>query len=60
MNEHVLLSDILLDAFTALDRVLEAVRAERLNHEEVVIREVVSAQTSVARVLHLIAGSPVG
>jgi hypothetical protein len=54
----MLLSDHLLEALAALNRAREAARNETVNHRATVIREITSAETSLARVLHLIAGAP--
>lgn len=56
MSDHLLLSDHLLEALAAMNRAREAVRHESVNHSEVVLREIASAETSLARVLHLITG----
>lgn len=56
MNEHMLLSDHLLEALAAMNRAREATKNETVNHRETVIRELTSAETSLARVLHLITG----
>lgn len=55
----MLLSDHLADALAALNRAREAARDERrVNHRDVVQREITSAEHSIARVIGLIAGSP--
>ena len=56
MTDHMLLSDHLLEALAAMNRAREAVKHEAVNHAEVVIREITSAEHSLARVLHLITG----
>lgn len=52
------LSDYLLEALAALDRARRATQDEKIVHREVVVREITAAETSLARVLHLIAGGP--
>ena len=56
MNDHMLLSDHILEALAAMNRAREAVKDEVVNHRETVIRELTSAEMSLARVLHLITG----
>ena len=60
MNDHLLLSDHLLEALAALNRARESAQFEEVNMRSTVIRELTSAEVSIARVLHLIAGGPTG
>ena len=52
----MLLSDHLLESLAALNRARDATHHEQVNHREIVVREITSAEHSIARVLHLIVG----
>ena len=56
---HYLLSDHLADALASLNRAREACYHEdKINHREIVQREITSAEMSIARVLNLLVGAP--
>jgi hypothetical protein len=55
---HMLLSDHLLDALASINRAREASRSETLQRRETVAFELASAETSIGRVIHLIAHDP--
>ena len=50
------LTDELAAALAALERARVAVADEKIVHREAVVREIVNAELSVRRVLHLISG----
>jgi hypothetical protein len=54
--QAMLLSDHLLEALAAMNRAREAAHNEKVNHREIVVREITSAEHSLARALHFIVG----
>ena len=54
----MLLSDHLLEALAAINRAREASRSETLQRRDTVVFELASAETSIGRVLNLIAQDP--